>query len=365
MLKANRSASLAWTLAALAGFALAGMLVVVFIAGWWGIRAYAQLSLDRDELAQSQAQLGQQLTDLQLRHVALQNERSNLQHFSQRLWQESQELGGRHQRLSEEFASLKSQHVQLQKDYQSVASQRDLLNAQYTDLVGRYNQVSQQYTHLDAIALRPPYIYIAGREVNMWFYLTDGTLWKWHTYFTSLESDLQRGFQRRQSLPVTVGYRHYLPSKTPAPLGSDPTRMTDFTVFVDASTFSNVIPNLYYRSGNADNFLREAWHIVAQLSNYTSEWGEVPRYPSETLIAGGGDCEDTSILLASMIAAAPVNWEINLVYLDSNNLNDPQIHNHVIVHVNTGERNYLIETTSKDHMEPYPSQIVGWYLPVR
>jgi hypothetical protein len=48
-----------------------------------------------------------------------------------------------------------------------------------------------------------------------------------------------------------------------------------------------------------------------------------PRYPLETFLAGGGDCEDTSILFASMIKAAPVDWEVDLVYMDSDKPDEP------------------------------------------
>jgi len=38
------------------------------------------------------------------------------------------------------------------------------------------------------------------------------------------------------------------------------------------------------------------------VDSVTSPFDEYPRYPVETLVDGGGDCEDTSILLASLLA---------------------------------------------------------------
>ena len=121
--------------------------------------------------------------------------------------------------------------------------------------------------------------------------------------------------------------------------------------------------DLYTELGDDDAFVREAWHIVAQLTTYSEEIEETPRYPLETFLAGGGDCEDTAILLASMIEAAPVNWGVDLVYMDINYPLDPQDVNHVIVHIDTGQEQYLIETTADGEMEPF-DEVVGWYLEV-
>jgi transglutaminase-like putative cysteine protease len=109
--------------------------------------------------------------------------------------------------------------------------------------------------------------------------------------------------------------------------------------------------------------VREVWHIVAQLTTYSEEIEETPRYPLETFLAGGGDCEDTAILLASMIRAAPVDWVVDLVYMDIDNPQDPQDVNHVMVHVDTGQRRYLIETVGDEEMEPF-DDVIGWYLRV-
>ncbi len=80
-------------------------------------------------------------------------------------------------------------------------------------------------------------------------------------------------------------------------------------------------------------------------------------------MAGGGDCEDTAILLASMIEAAPVDWVVELVYMDIDNPLDPRDVNHVIVYIDTGQDQYLIETTGDEDMQPF-DEVVGWYLRV-
>ncbi len=137
----------------------------------------------------------------------------------------------------------------------------------------------------------------------------------------------------------------------------------DFRPFVDPRPFEGVMKQLYAESTDDDAFIREVWHIIGQLSTYSYEIEETPRYPLETLLAGGGDCEDTGILLSSMIRAARDDWPINLVYMDAQNPEKPEAVNHLIVHVDTGSRQYLIETTSNVIMEPF-TNVEGWYLAV-
>jgi len=49
----------------------------------------------------------------------------------------------------------------------------------------------------------------------------------------------------------------------------------------------------------------------------TTGYDEYPRYPLETLVDNGGDCEDTSILLASLVQADPINIDAVLLLLPS------------------------------------------------
>lgn len=80
--------------------------------------------------------------------------------------------------------------------------------------------------------------------------------------------------------------------------------------------------------------------------------------------ADDGDCEDTAILFASMILAAPVNWVVELVYLDADLPANPQEVNHIAVSIDTGSQKYLIETTEGKEMQPYTSGVTGWFFKV-
>jgi hypothetical protein len=141
--------------------------------------------------------------------------------------------------------------------------------------------------------------------------------------------------------------------------------------FVDPAPIQEQAAQLYYATGGGEAFLREAWFIVTEMSTYSLDDGsegiklrdgiETPRFPLETLLAGGGDCEDTSILLASLILAAPVNWDVDLVHMDGHNFFDPQEMNHIIVYVYTGEKEYWIETTQHKDFQFYPFGVHGFH----
>ena len=113
--------------------------------------------------------------------------------------------------------------------------------------------------------------------------------------------------------------------------------------------FTNVIDDVYENSRNDTNFIFEVWHIVSNLTVYSSDIGEYPRYAIETLVRGGGDCEDTVILMADMLKSSKhtKNWKIQMVYFDSHNPTNPKHVNHVALAVNTGTFHGIFETTAK------------------
>jgi hypothetical protein len=233
--------------------------------------------------------------------------------------------------------------------------QYTVVKMQYTQLETIYASLDKKYQELSDVAITPPYISIQGRDMKIAFIGLDKKINYWEVPFDTLEYELYRGNYVREfaanssamlSLHDEAGNNY---------------SVEDMSLFVDSSSFEQVIPNLYQRSGSDDAFIREVWNIVTQLDTYSAEIGEKPRFPLETFLAGGGDCDDTAVLLASMLLAAPVKWKIQLVYMDIDHPTNPQTVNHVIVFVDTGIRKYFIETTTHEIMEPYTNGVTGWY----
>jgi cell division protein FtsB len=275
--------------------------------------------------------------------------------------------------LQANFQSMQGQYNQLTWEYQNRQNELADLQSRYNDLASQYDLLNQQFSTLESKAIVPPYIYIQGREVWSAFEKTDGQIIYWKTPFEGLESDLQRGSNIRSSIDrernlIDSGHHEQVTSNHWLLLNGPGSQQIGYVIderlFVDWREFSNVIPQLYNQAANDWEFIHEVWNIVAQLTTYSSEITDTPRYPLETLLAGGGDCEDTAILFASMILAAPVNWDVYMVYMDGYNPYNTVEMNHVIVYIETGNSSYFVETTSKTEMNPYTEPVDGWYYKI-
>jgi hypothetical protein len=139
----------------------------------------------------------------------------------------------------------------------------------------------------------------------------------------------------------------------------------DFSPYVRKS-FTGVIDQVYDNSKNDYDFGYEVWYIVSQLTTYSDDIGEDPRWALETLTRGGGDCEDTAILIADMLrsSAHTKNWKIRLYYFDAHNPKNPQTINHVAIHVDDGRYSYILESTEKSYPYVWTDGIKGWHVDV-
>lgn len=139
----------------------------------------------------------------------------------------------------------------------------------------------------------------------------------------------------------------------------------DYTKFIQYS-FKDVIDVVYDNSENNADFVKEVWYIISQLTTYSYDINDDPRWALETLSRGGGDCEDTAILIIDMLKSSKhtQNWKIEFVYFDAYNPNNPKTMNHVAVHINDGQYDYLIESTAKDDPYGWPDGVYGWYFEV-
>jgi transglutaminase-like putative cysteine protease len=277
-----------------------------------------------------------------------------------------------HEALVDAYLKLESDHTRLQQGYDELFTSYASLDDSHRRLTIEHEALSESLMEMhedydiwmarsmaqSELAVTPPYILVEERRVHLAFRKLDGSVVRWYVPFESLEADIQRGYDMRNGW--LSGFRPLLHLQDAAGNVFAP---QDFRPFIDPRPFRGVMEQLYAESADDDAFVREVWHIIGQLSSYSYEIEETPRYPLETLLAGGGDCEDTGILLASMIRAAREDWPISLVYMDAYNPERPETVNHLIVHVDTGSRQYLIETTSNIIMEPF-ANVEGWYLAV-
>jgi hypothetical protein len=79
------------------------------------------------------------------------------------------------------------------------------------------------------------------------------------------------------------------------------TTTEDYYIRVLAEKLNETTNNLHYNSYDQVSFILSFVQSLPYVSdNVTTGYDEYPRFPIETLVDDGGDCEDTSILLASI-----------------------------------------------------------------
>jgi hypothetical protein len=271
------------------------------------------------------------------------------------------QLRGEYNALEESYRALGSDFDTLYTNHSALVYKHNGLLNDYNALVEQHNTLLGEYDWFKSIAITPPYILTNGRNVHLAFNKTDGSIIYWDVPFSALEQNLERGNVLRDR--IHSGSRDYALHLRNTNTGED-FYVSDYRFFVDRNPFVNVMRDLYDQSADSDAFIREVWNIVAQLTTYSADIADTPRYPLETLLAGGGDCEDTAILFASMVLAAPVDWKVQLVYMDSDHPTSPLTMNHLSIHVVTDRYAYDVETTSKSEIDPYPDGVNGWYYDV-
>jgi hypothetical protein len=318
-----------------------GILLCLAAAVLWGMEKYQTLQQDYLKLSVEKQQLNWQYTDLDKRYQGVVSE-------NHLLADTNRDLTDQNQALSNQYQDLWNQHLNLSAQYAQ-------LDFAYSNLSAQHNTLAGEYEKLDREAVKPPYIWIHDREVQVAFYRLDQQLLYWSVPFEALEWAIGYGDDLRDD-PPKVGLTNS---------DGDSLLVTDYTVFADPEMFDDVIPDLYYEINDPDQFIQQAWYIVAQLSHWSKEEGDVPRTPLETLLAGGGDCEDLSILMASLVKAAPVDWKVELVLMDTDHVDRPISTNHMIVSIEYGDQRRLIETTNTEVMEPYTTGVTGWYFEVK
>lgn len=231
--------------------------------------------------------------------------------------------------------------------------------SEYQRLQNQYEELRGQYQTLRSRAQNsrsPPYIITNRRRITVTYETLTGDYDSWEWDSSALTGQNTAGNFARE---MTYSQLEYLGWDIFGFEGdSKYTQLGNFgryyqlTPFVVASNFTPLAEAIYDRHQSDQRRIRGAWNFVTQLNSYVSEITETPRFPLETLLLGGGDCEDSAILLGSLLYAMSEDYEPEFWYIDAENPTDPQTINHVIVSAEIDDGSLLIETTS-DTMSPF------------
>jgi hypothetical protein len=201
--------------------------------------------------------------------------------------------------LKKEHDTLSDNYDSLSDDYDSISENYDQLLSQIDDLESSYEELFNQY-QLAIASLPLSSDPISGDTINM-------------TYTWTFEG---REWTLSLSIPESI-YNYYKDKERAS------TR--DYSIYVTHPYDDEFINTIIMRF----NHIALKWGFseekkinlvisFVQSLPYTSDlvttsYDNYPRYPLETLVDNGGDCEDTSILTASLLKV--MNYDVVLLDL--------------------------------------------------
>lgn len=231
--------------------------------------------------------------------------------------------------------------------------------SQYEHLRNQYDSLREQHEKLRnklQYANTPPYVTANRRKMIVTYEDLNGEFRTWQWGSSTLSSQNTAGNIVRE---FTYSQLEYLQWNVFGFQGNSKYRqLGDFGLFYQLNPFvipSNFFPiskKIYNRYQTDQKRIQAAWNFATQINSYVSDITETPRFPLETLLMGGGDCEDSAILLASLLYSMPVDLGVKFWYIDANNPTNPEDINHVILSVEKGNESLFLETTS-NIMTPY------------
>ncbi len=259
-------------------------------------------------------------------------------------------------RLVAEYNELLATHNELVDDYNELTTQFE-----------RYVEEVEEYSEQFEGAIVPPYLLVEDREVNLVFRNLDEDLEYWNWKVEALETSVIWGWFMREVDISTLNYLGWHDIANRFSTGSKYVKLgrqgnyLDFRPYIMEDVFGPIPLEFFSRHPDDEDKIREVWNMVTQLNTYSKEITETPRLPLETLLLGGGDCEDLAILTASILKAMPGEWDVSLVYMDADNPTNFNEGNHVTVYVDTGKYKTFVESTQGEIMCPWEN-VDGFYF---
>lgn len=218
----------------------------------------------------------------------------------ERLTQQQEALQAQVETLSGQIDAFQDDHEALDAEHGALTALYDTLTQEHVDLTEAYNETSQNYDDLlmqyQVITGMAP---LKEREISDDVFLKEyAWIYNGETYTLSLEvpKDLYF-FYKNRTRASTEDYSIYVTHPT------------------DDEYITTVIDKLNQIAAEEGLDEAETVNLVitfVQSLPYTSDdvtttFDEYPRYPLETLVDEGGDCEDTSILTSALLETMGIN----------------------------------------------------------
>jgi hypothetical protein len=220
--------------------------------------------------------------------------------------------------LSNYVEEITSENSLINDDHTGLNEKYNLLNQQYNALESRYSELTHNYTELERrfVELEADYIDLLND-----YELMVASMPLTPTPFSgdTIETEYQWYFRGKlHTLSLSVPETQYEYYKN---VDRSPT--SDYSVYVthpyDDEYINAIIKKFNFIALEDGLTEHEKINLVISfvqslpytVDEITTPFDEYPRYPLETLVDNGGDCEDTSILTASLLTA--LNYDVILI----------------------------------------------------
>lgn len=349
---------------------------IVVILLWGASYFIGSMSDEFDKVSQQYENLRQYTLKLASDCNNLANQSNSLQLAYNNLQSSCSNTQNNYNTLQSNYSILETQYLATQSRYSVLETQYSTMQTAYNKAIADYNNIFTIYGNVLSGyegAKKVPYVIMEGRNATIVFKNLNGNLESWGISADTLEANIILGNMMRtypletlRIISSDTANRFQNNSKYVSLTGSSGQNYTviDVRPYIESRNFEKVAQDLYAESNSDEQYIKEVFNIDKQITVYSTELKETPRFPLETMLEAGGDCEDTAILVASMLKAVNKGWKVQVVYMDAGNPTNPQTVNHAIVSVDTGNYKTLIETTSKGDMNPYPNGVNGWSFDV-
>jgi hypothetical protein len=209
--------------------------------------------------------------------------------------------------LQTSLNSLNSTYITLIVQYNSLKNKDDKLSSDYNSLLTRYGTLNSQYTstNLQKTQLQTDYEELLTKYQTLLASVPIDTTFTGET-ITKTYSWSYGGSAWSLSLNIPDSLYNYYKSLERAPT-------SDYSIYVthpyDDEYLSVIVEKFNYIAITESLTEAEKVNLVIAfvqslpytVDSVTTGFDEYPRYPLETLIDDGGDCEDTSILTAALL----------------------------------------------------------------
>ena len=318
-------------------FAL-GIVVGFIYTSWTDSRQYEQLSTEYDDLLSEYTVLNNEYGLLEDQITNYEKLRFTDSRQYEQLSTEYDDLLSEYTVLNNEYGLLEDQITNYEKLRFTDSRQYEQLRIKYNDLVSQYNTLYGDY-QLNSN-------YVKGLEEKSKITIYDQKI-HWNVKDGSNNSyhwilPIQT-FENKVKYNTDYDVRKLANSNT-----NEKFNVAKLEPFVQ-KRFGGVIDSVWDNSESEFDFVYNVWSITNNLTVYSEDIGEYPRYAEETLGRGGGDCEDLAILIVDLILSSShtKNWDIELWAMDSNNPQSPKDVNHVIILIDYGGGGYWLEPTAQ------------------